>query len=77
MATIFILSVFAYFVLKYDVHVIEKLVLLALIATAALLPLTWPQARVACAVAQGFFGVYIVLRMHYLRAAEQRGIVWK
>jgi hypothetical protein len=76
-ATIFILIVFAYFVVKYEVSVIEKLVLMMLIGAVSLAPLAWPDLRVASAVAQGLFGVYIVLRMHYLRAHEKRGIVWK
>jgi hypothetical protein len=52
------------------VSVLEKLVLLALIGVAALLPLASPGSvalRVACAVAQGAIGVYIVIRMHYLK----------
>ncbi len=77
MATIFILSVFAYFVLKYDVDVIEKLVLLALIGASTLPMIAWPETRIACAVAQGLLGTYIVLRMHYVRAVEKRGVIWK
>jgi hypothetical protein len=70
-STIFILLVFAYFVIRFDVSVIEKLVLLALIAIASMLPLTSPATvalRVACAIAQGIIGVYIVFRMHYLKS---------
>jgi hypothetical protein len=73
----FILFVFIYFVVKYDVSIVEKLVLLLLIGAVSLVPLAWPHLRVASAIAQGVFGVYIVLRMHYLRANEKRGIVWK
>jgi uncharacterized membrane protein len=68
----FILIVFAYYVLRYDVSVVEKLVLTLLIAIAALLPMTWPQASVACAIAQGVFGIYIVLRMHYERGTQKK-----
>ncbi len=68
----FILIVLAFFVLRYNVSVIEKLVLTLLIAVAALLPLAWPQARIACAVAQGLFGVYVVLRMHFERDQNRR-----
>jgi hypothetical protein len=73
----FILFVFIYFVVKYDVSIFEKLVLLLLIGAVSLVPLAWSHLRVASAIAQGVFGVYIVLRMHYLRASEKRGIVWK
>jgi hypothetical protein len=71
-STIFILLVFAYFVLRFDGAIIEKLVLLALIAIAALLPLASPATialRLICAIAQGAIGVYIVIRMHYLKSA--------
>jgi hypothetical protein len=70
MSTILILIVFAYFVIRFDVDVRENLVLLALIGIAALLPLASPGSialRVACAIAQGAIGVYIVIRMHYLK----------
>ncbi len=70
MSTIFILLVFAYFVIRFDVDVREKLLLLVLIGIAALLPLASPGSialRIACAVAQGAIGVYIVIRMHYLK----------
>jgi hypothetical protein len=73
----FILLVFVYFVVKYDVSIVEKLVLLLLIGAVALAPLAWAHLRVASAVVQGLFGVYIVLRMHYIRAHEKRGVVWK
>jgi hypothetical protein len=73
----FILLVFIYFVVKYDVSIVEKLVLLLLIGAASLAPIAWPEGRVVCAVAQGLLGVYIVLRMHYLRASEKRGVIWK
>lgn len=71
MSTIFILIVFAYFVIRFDVSVLEKLALLVLIGIAALLPLANPASvalRVACAIAQGVIGVYIVIRMHYLKS---------
>jgi hypothetical protein len=70
MSTIFILIVFAYFVIRFDVNVLEKLALLVLIGIAALLPIASPNSvalRVACAVGQGAVGVYIVIRMHYLK----------
>jgi hypothetical protein len=72
MATMFILIVVAYYVVRYDVNIAEKLWLTLLIGIAALVPLAWPQARVACAIAQGAIGVYIVLRMHYERARSHR-----
>jgi hypothetical protein len=59
MSTIFILIVFAYFVIRF-----------VLIGIAALLPLASSGSvalRVACAIAQGAIGVYIVIRMHYLK----------
>lgn len=70
MSTIFILIVFAYFVIRFDVSVLEKLLLLVLVGIAALLPLASPGSialRVACAIGQGAIGVYIVIRMHYLK----------
>jgi hypothetical protein len=72
MATMFILIVLGYYVLRYDVSIVEKLLLTLLIGIAALTPLAWPQASVACAIAQGAIGVYIVLRMHYERAKNIR-----
>jgi hypothetical protein len=76
-STIFILLVFAYYVVRYDVSMVEKISLTVFVGMVALLPLAWPETRIASAVVQGFFGAYIVLRMHYLRAAEKRGVVWK
>jgi hypothetical protein len=70
MATMFILIVLAFYVIRFDVRVVEKLVLTLLIGIAALLPLVWPESRIACAIAQGLIGVFIVLRMHYERAAR-------
>jgi hypothetical protein len=72
MATMFILFVLAFFVLRYDVSIVEKLVLTLLVAIAALAPLAWPQTGVACAVFQALLGVYVVLRMHYERANSHR-----
>ena len=68
MATIFILLIFAYFVMVCDASLIEKLVLAALCATAALLPLFVANAALLAAIAQGALGVYVCLRMTYLRA---------
>jgi hypothetical protein len=68
----FILIVLAFFVLRYDVSVIEKLALTLLVAMAALAPRIWPQMGVACAVFQALLGVYVVLRMHYERVNSHR-----
>lgn len=70
MSTIFVLLVFAYFVIRFEVEILEKVVLLALIAVAALLPLAIPNVpavRIGAAIAQGIIGVFITLRMHYLK----------
>jgi len=64
----FILIVFAWFVLVSDADVAEKLVLAVLCAVAALLPLVAPGARLPAAIGQGALGVYVCLRMTYLRA---------
>jgi hypothetical protein len=72
MATMFILIVLGYYVLRYEVSIVEKLLLTLLIGVAALTPLVWPQASIACAIAQGAIGVYIELRMHYERANSHR-----
>jgi hypothetical protein len=76
-ATMFVLIVFAYFVVKYDVSIVEKIVLMLLLGFVSLAPLAWADARVACAIVQGVLGVYVVLRMYYKRANEKRRIVWK
>lgn len=68
MSTIFILIVFAWFVLVSDADVTEKLVLAALCAVAALLPLAVPGSGLQAAIGQGALGVYVCLRMTYLRA---------
>lgn len=68
MSTIFILIVFAWFVLVSDADVTEKLVLAALCAVAALLPLVVPGFGLPAAIGQGVLGVYVCLRMTYLRA---------
>ncbi len=62
MSTIFILIVFAWFVLVSDADIAEKLVLAVLCAVAALL----------AAVGQGVIGIYVCLRMTYLRAKAQQ-----
>ncbi len=68
MSTVFVLIVFAWFVLVSDADVTEKLVLAALCAVAALLPLAVPASGLLAAVGQGALGVYVCLRMTYLRA---------
>lgn len=68
MATLFILIVFAYFVIVSDAGAVEKLVLAALCAIAALLPMFVASATLPAAIAQGLLGVYVCLRMTYLRA---------
>ncbi len=68
MATIFILLIFAYFVLVCDASLAEKLVLSALCGMAALLPMLVANAALPAAIAQGALGVYVCLRMTYLRA---------
>ena len=68
MATLFILIVFAYFVIVSDAGAVEKLVLAALCAIAALLPMFVASAALPAAIAQGLLGVYVCLRMTYLRA---------
>lgn len=68
MATLFILIVFAYFVIVSDAGAVEKLVLAALCAIAALLPMFVANTALPAAIAQGLLGVYVCLRMTYLRA---------
>ena len=68
MATMFILIVFAYFVITSDASVGEKLVLAALCAVAALVPMFVADVALPAAIAQGGIGVYVCLRMTYLRA---------
>jgi uncharacterized membrane protein len=70
MATMFILLVLAYFVIRFDVSVIEKLVLATTVSAFALAPFVLPTINIAAAIGQGVIGIYIVLRMHYLRAAR-------
>jgi len=64
----FVLIVFAWFVLVSDAGIIEKLVLAVLCAVVALAPLAVEETRLLSAIAQGGIGVYICLRMTYLRA---------
>ena len=70
MATMFILIVLAYFVIVSDVSVAEKLVLAMLCGIAALLPMFVASTAIPAAIAQGGFGVYVCLRMTYLRAQK-------
>ena len=68
MATMFILLVLAYFVIVTDVSVFEKIVLAVLCGAAALIP-TWVEGTtLAAAIAQAALGVYVCLRMTYVRA---------
>ena len=68
MATMFILIVFGYFVIVSDASTLEKLVLAVLCAMTALLPMFVADAVLPAAIAQGLLGVYVCLRMTYLRA---------
>lgn len=70
MATFFILSVFVWFVIASDAGIAEKLVLAVLCAVVALLPIPVPETRLAVAIAQGAIGIYLCLRMTYLRARD-------
>ena len=70
MATMFILIVFAYFVIVSDASTAEKLVLAVLCAIAALLPMFVASTAIPAAIAQGVLGVYVCLRMTYLRAQK-------
>jgi len=67
-STLFILVVFAWFVLVAEVDIREKLVLAGLFAAVSLLPLAVPHAALWAAIGQGLLGVYVCLRMTYLRA---------
>ncbi len=70
MSTIFVLLVFAYFVIRFEVEILEKIVLLVLISVVSLLPLAlpnMPEIRLCAAIAQGAIGIFITLRMHYLK----------
>ena len=64
----FILLVLAYFVIVVDVSIAEKLVLAALCAGASLFPMLVENSHVLAAVMQGVLGVYVCLRMTYIRA---------
>ena len=68
MATMFILLVLAWFVIVSEAGVWEKLVLAVLCGIAALLPMFAENTRLPAAVGQGALGVYVCLRMTYLRA---------
>ena len=68
MATMFILIVFAYFVIVSDASTAEKPVLAVLCAISALLPMFLANTALPAAIAQGLLGVYVCLRMTYLRA---------
>ncbi len=70
MATMFILLVLAYFVIRFDTSIVEKLVLAVLVGALSLAPIALPATLLAAAIGQGALGIYIVLRMHYLRAAR-------
>ena len=68
MATIFILIVLAYFVIVSDVSTIEKFVVTLLWGIVALLPNFIESSRLFAAIAQGAIGVYVCLRMTYVRS---------
>jgi uncharacterized MnhB-related membrane protein len=68
MATLFILLVLAYFVIVSDVGTFEKFVVAMLCGAVALLPTFVESTRLPAAIAQGVFGVYVCLRMTYVRA---------
>jgi hypothetical protein len=70
MATLFILLVLAYFLIKTEVNLIEKLVLSTAVVAFAFAPIAWPAVSIAAAIGQGVIGIYIVLRMHYLRTVR-------
>ena len=70
MATMFILLVLAYFVIVTDVSVVEKLVLAILCGAAALLPTLVEGAALPAAIAQAALGIYVCLRMTYVRAQK-------
>ena len=68
MATAFILIVLPYFVIVCDVSTAEKLVLALLCGIAALLPTFVENSGLPAAVAQGALGIYVCLRLTYIRA---------
>jgi hypothetical protein len=68
MATMFILVVLAYFVIVSDVSTLEKFVVAMLSGIVALLPNFIESSRLPAAIAQGVIGVYVCLRMTYVRA---------
>ncbi len=74
MATIFILLVLAYYVIRFDVSIMEKIMLTTLVSAFALAPVALGNVSsvmpIIAAIGQGVIGIYIVLRMHYLRAAR-------
>lgn len=72
LSTIFILLVFAWFVLISDADIAEKLVLAVICAIAALLPQVVTGSGLLAAIGQGMLGVYVCLRMTYLRAKAQQ-----
>lgn len=69
MATMFILLVLAWFVIVSEASVLEKLVLAGLCGIAALLPMFAENMRLPAAIGQGVLGVYVCLRMTYLRTS--------
>jgi hypothetical protein len=64
----FILLVLAYFVIVTDVSVLEKLVLAMLCGAAALIPTFVDGTALPAAIAQAALGIYVCLRMTYVRA---------
>lgn len=68
LATMFILLVLAYFVIVTDISVIEKLVLAILCGAAALIPMFIESSALPAALVQAALGVYVCLRMTYVRA---------
>lgn len=68
MGTVFILLVLAYFVIVSDVATLEKFLVATLCGIAALLPNYIESSRLPAAIAQGAIGVYVCLRMTYVRA---------
>ena len=68
MTTLFILLVLAYFVIVTDVGVVEKLVLSIICGAAALVPTLVEGSALTAAIVQAAFGIYVCLRMTYVRA---------
>ena len=64
----FILLVLAYFVIVVDVSIAEKIVFAVLCTWASLFPVFVENSHVLAAVMQGVLGVYVCLRMTYIRA---------